>query len=109
MDDTKKILAANLNALIATHPEFNSNPKVAKRSKVGLGTVGRIRNAEVSATLDSVAALAEAFGLEPWQLLVPGLDPDAPPALHPTGVPKEALYKKMEELAQQIVASSSSS
>jgi len=33
--------------------------------------MGRVRNAEVAATIDTLDKLAECFGIEPWQLLAP--------------------------------------
>lgn len=44
---------------------------MVKRSKLGMGTIGRVRNAEVDATVDTLDKLAECFGVEPWQLLQP--------------------------------------
>jgi transcriptional regulator with XRE-family HTH domain len=44
-------------------------------------TVGRILTGSVSAGIDTIEVLAARFGLKPWQLLVPGLDPTNPPKL----------------------------
>ena len=49
---------------------LQSNPKLAKRAQLGLGTIGRIRNAEVAVNLDTLDSLASAFGMKPWELLV---------------------------------------
>jgi len=54
---------------------LNSNPKMVAKSGLGLGTVARVRNAEVSATLDTVDALARTLGVQPWQLLAADLGP----------------------------------
>jgi len=40
-----------------------SNPKLAKRSKLGLGTIARIRNADVAINLDTLDSLAACFDL----------------------------------------------
>lgn len=71
---SRHVLARNLNRLMAATYALDSNTKVVKRSKLGLGTIGRVRNAEVDATVDTLDKLAEAFGVQPWQLLAP---PDA--------------------------------
>jgi hypothetical protein len=42
-------------------------------------TVGRVLNAEFPAQVSTIEALASGIGVEPWQLLVPDLDPKALP------------------------------
>ena len=69
---SKDVLAANINRLMAGTPALQSNPKLSKRSELGLGTVARVRNAESAANLDTVDTLAETFGIQPWELLVEG-------------------------------------
>lgn len=69
---SKEVLAANINRLMAETLALQSNPKLSKRSKLGLGTVARVRNAESAANLDTVDTLAETFGVQPWELLVEG-------------------------------------
>jgi len=68
---SRQILAANLNRLMQSTLSLNSNTKLVKRSGLGLGTMGRVRNAEVAATIDTLDRLAECFGVQPWQLLIP--------------------------------------
>lgn len=65
------ILARNLNRLMDATYSLNSNTRLAKRSGLGLGTMGRVRNAQVDATIDTLDKLAECFGLESWELLAP--------------------------------------
>lgn len=50
-------------------PELNSNPKLARKAKVGTGTVSRARNAAGGTTIDTVQAFADAFGVQPHELL----------------------------------------
>lgn len=49
--------------------------------KIGIGeaTLHRIITGSADIRVDSIAAVAKGFGLEPWQLLVPDLDPANPP------------------------------
>lgn len=54
---------------------------VQKRTGVGRGTVQRIRDGDSATSLSILTKIAEAFGLEVWQLMVPGLDPDKLPEL----------------------------
>jgi hypothetical protein len=67
----RQILAANLRALMAKHPDLDTLPKITARSGVSNGTLDRIRRAVVATRVDELQPLARAFGLEPWQLLVP--------------------------------------
>lgn len=70
----------------------NSQLALAKKSGVAQATIGRILRQETSATIETVADLAHAFGLESWQLMVAGMDPDNPPVLVPISKAERALY-----------------
>ena len=95
------VRAKNLNRLMDATLSLNSNTKMVKQSKLGLGTIGRVRNAEVDATIDTLDKLAECFGIEPWQLLAP---PDAvqpPPAALPL-IEYQPAHTPMSERAQEL-------
>ncbi|MEB6663810.1 hypothetical protein [Achromobacter ruhlandii] len=49
--------------------------------RVTKSTIGRMRNAEISAGIDNVEEVARAFGLEAWQFLVPDVSPAHKPRL----------------------------
>lgn len=60
----KQLLARRLEALMAPHPVFNTNERVARRAGVSMNTVRRIRTADDSdASIENVAAVAKVFGL----------------------------------------------
>jgi transcriptional regulator with XRE-family HTH domain len=82
-------LARNLATIMDRSPAFDSQPKIAAKSKIGQSTIGRILRAEVPVTLDNLEALAKGLTLEPWQLLVPGLDPSRPPKLGEASLPTD--------------------
>jgi hypothetical protein len=67
--------------------------KVAARTKLGRGTVQRIRDGEAATRISSLHTLAEAFKLEVWQLLVPDLDPAALPHLVRPGSMEDRLAR----------------
>ena len=67
----RDILAANLRAFMATRPDLDTLPKVTARSGVTNGTLDRIRRAAVSTRVDELARLADAFGVEAWEMLRP--------------------------------------
>ena len=67
---------------------------VQERLDVGRGTVQRIKKGETSVGTDILVQIAGKFGLEAWQLLVPGLKlPDEAP------VPEHALSAAAMRLA----------
>lgn len=76
-----RVLSENLERLIAAHPELNTQPKLAKEAKIDQKTVYRIVTKQNEPSLDKLEKLAKALGVEPWQLLVPGLQPAALPVL----------------------------
>ena len=80
--DPKKLLWRNICALM-DNPEGKdpSIDEVTKKTKVGRGTVQRIKEGNTSCGLDVLAKISAAFGIEPWQLLVPGVKRSAVPAL----------------------------
>lgn len=84
-------LAANvLAALVAERPLGPREKKgYARLISKGLpnGSAQRILDADTSVGIDVVAQVAEALGLKPWQLLVPGLNPADPPE----AIPKSAV------------------
>ncbi|HMO44730.1 MAG TPA: hypothetical protein PKB14_01720 [Rubrivivax sp.] len=67
----RDILAANLRALMAAHPDLDTLPKITARSGVTNGTLDRIRRAVVSTRVDELEKLGSAFGIEAWELLRP--------------------------------------
>jgi transcriptional regulator with XRE-family HTH domain len=69
----ERTLAKNLDWLMANHPDLNSQLRLSKVSGVGQTTVGRIRRAEGSATIDNVQRLGKAFGVSASQMLDPRL------------------------------------
>ena len=70
----RHILAANLRRLMATTPALDTLPKITAASGISNGTLDRIRRAAVATRVDELQPLAQAFGLQPWQLLLPPAD-----------------------------------
>jgi transcriptional regulator with XRE-family HTH domain len=100
----RKVLKENVAALMAASADLRTQLKLSKRSKVSKGTIDRITTAGTSVGVDVVAKLAKAFDLEPWQLLVPGLDPKNHPVLrHPTDAEKK-LYAKLTSVMEELAA-----
>lgn len=83
----REILSKNLRSLIEdardSRPHLGAIRKVAEHSggKLTNGTVGRIAAGTHTTDIDTLADLAEVFGLQPWQMLVENLNPKALPHL----------------------------
>lgn len=80
---SSKVLWNNVKALMDHHYGEENLNRLAREAKFGPGTASRIKEQKTSAGLDTLDKVARAFNLETWQLLVPGLDPAAPPAAVP--------------------------
>jgi hypothetical protein len=81
----REILSENLLALkdSGRYPSLDTIKKIAQASggKLSNGKVGRIAAGSHTTDIEALADLAEVFGLQPWQLLVQGLNPAALPVL----------------------------
>jgi transcriptional regulator with XRE-family HTH domain len=100
---TAKVLAENLASLMAAHTDLGSNPKLGTKAKLGTGTIARLRTAEVNANLETLEALASAFDVQPWELLVPGLDPKNRPTLKQISEREHQLYERWKQVAKEFV------
>lgn len=92
-----KVLAENVRRLIDYH-EASEN-RIAQIKRFSQTTLNRITHGQGAARLSSVEALAKAFGLDAWQLLVPDLDPRNPPTLDSVLKASEALEALYEARA----------
>lgn len=79
--DPKAVLWGNLEALMKKQYGAVNTTRLAADSGVSVGSIGRIKAQTTSVGLDILKELAAHFNLEPWQLLVPGLDIEAPPTI----------------------------
>lgn len=65
----RHVLSGRLSVLMVNRVDLNTQTKVAGRSGLGQSTIQRILACESSATIDALAAIAEAFGVSPNELL----------------------------------------
>ena len=79
----KAVLWTNVQALMRKHYGGENLSRLSRECDVGLGTSARIKRRQTSVGIDILARIAERFDLQPWQLLVPGFDPDNPPYSSP--------------------------
>lgn len=99
MPDLKHLLARNLQTLMDMSSDVRSQNALAKRSGVAQTTISNYLNPDSYIgypKLDKIECLAQAFGLEAWNLL------------HPTMGDKEIsakeiqLYRKWREDLKQL-------
>lgn len=98
----RQVLANNLKALMAAHPQFSTLPKITAAGGPPNGVLDRIRRADSACRIDSLAQLAKVFGLEAWQMLVPDLDPKHPPHLDMDDSRATELRAHLDAIAQII-------
>lgn len=104
----RETLAENLRALMEAHRTHKSTLAIERAtesigSKVGKSTIDRALRGETNLTLDHMEAIASIYGLDVWQLMAPGLRPKSPPVLRSIGEAEDRLYKRIGELAKEIV------
>jgi transcriptional regulator with XRE-family HTH domain len=75
-----------------------SQAELARRAHCDQRTIGRILSMDMSPTADMLDRIAQVFGLEAWQMMVPGLDPTNPPVNHFSEEEKR-FYDRLKEAA----------
>jgi transcriptional regulator with XRE-family HTH domain len=98
----RAILSKNLKGLMATKAGPNSQLGLARKSGVAQATIGRIIRQETAATIETLEDLAKAYGLQAWQLMVAGMDPNNPPVLQAVSKEERALYERLKSAVQDI-------
>jgi hypothetical protein len=76
--------------------------RLSRECGIGLGTTTRIKQQQTSVGLEIVDKIAEHFGLHPWQLLVPGFDPDNLPTLMPVSSSERQLYERLSAAVREF-------
>lgn len=69
--DIAKVISQNLTSWMEATPALDTFKKLSVRSGVGFGTVQRAKNGDGNITVEKLAAIAQAFGRQPAELLVP--------------------------------------
>jgi transcriptional regulator with XRE-family HTH domain len=99
-------------------PDLDLLPKIVAASdkRLSNGTLDRIRRGASATDIDTLEELAATFGVEPWQLLVEGLNPQALQVLQQVKVLVTAQYPgdtvkvdRMGKPAQKVLPQPSSS
>lgn len=77
----QEILWKNVQAIMRYHFHEENLNRFANETKIGMGTISRIKAKEKDVRVGTLTKIAKRFGLQPWQLLMPGLDPAQPPVI----------------------------
>lgn len=77
------IVAENVDRLMRNAPDASSGQALQTKaeSKVGRSTVNRLRSPDSNPRLSTLAEVAKALGVQPWQFLIAWGIPAAPPQL----------------------------
>lgn len=95
------VLAENVQRLMDIHyPDSRNRPKaLAKDAGVSLSTVQRILGQQggTGATLDNIEAVANAFELSAYQILIPELDTHNPQVVAGATAAEKRLYRRYQQ------------
>jgi hypothetical protein len=79
--DIRKVVADNV-AKVSEHRHGKVNKtRLGADTNINLGGAQRVLSGDVGVGIDLLEKIADAYGLEVWQLLVPNFDPQKPPQL----------------------------
>lgn len=97
-----KIVAANVARLLAASYGPRTQKDLRARAGIAQSTVSRILRGNQGAGIDVVEQIAHAYGLEAWQLMVPGFDPANPPILRSMSEQETQLYERLRALSAEF-------
>lgn len=109
--DIRQILATNLQQLQTRHKDLASTPAIERATadmgegkKISKTVLQQVQKGKTPFNLDDLQTLAELFGLDAWQLLVPQIDPEHPPVLTSVGETDREMYKRMKAAREALDA-----
>lgn len=102
--DSRRVLWASVSALMRHHWERENLNRLAREAGIGPATCVRLKAQETSVGLEVVDRIAAVFGVESWQLFVPGFDPASPPVLLPVTQAERELYTRLLQAARAFKA-----
>jgi len=98
--DLRVILANNLKQLIERDTPSGERPSIrswALSRELDVRLIDRLTKGQHAVTLDKLQAIADACGLQPWQLLLEEFDASAPPDA-PISAEERTLLKRLRKL-----------
>jgi len=67
--DLRQILGANVTRMMEATDSLKTQMQLKAKAGIGQRTVGRIKKGLNPTNVDTIQALAEAFGVAPWEML----------------------------------------
>lgn len=101
--DPKSTVWRNVAALMRHQWGGENLQRLAREAKTSPGNCARLKAQKTSIGIDMLAVFAKPFGLQPWQLLVPSLDPANPPVVWMTQAERD-LYDRMRQAAKDLAS-----
>lgn len=100
--EPKSVLWQSVSRLMIWRYGNENLTRLAAETGLGPGTCSRIKEQRTEIGLRVMTTIAQHFGFQPWQLLVPGFDPANPPTLSVLDVNSDeqellGLYRKLDE------------
>lgn len=94
----QQVVAENVKRLKNESKSLGTVKQIAKRARIGEGSVHRILHGQVACAIDTLDAVAVAYGLQAWQLLIPDIDPQNPPTLRTIGPREDEFMRRLAAL-----------
>ena len=98
----KSVLWANVSTLMRHKYGRENLTRLAADCGLGPGTATRIKEQRTSIGLDVMERIAAKFGIDPWQLLVPGLEADNPPVVANANTAHQQLISRLRSTKEAI-------
>lgn len=99
--DTKSTLWRNLSALMRHHWGKENLARLSREARIGLASCTRLKEQQTSIGLELLESVAQAFGLQAWQLLIPNLDPSNPPVFVMSDSERQ-FYERMNAALREV-------
>lgn len=96
----KQIIAMNVAALME-HNKHDA-PAAARHLKMQPFTLKRVLAGKHHTRMDTLERIADGYNVEPYQLLILGLDAKNPQVLRALSPEEERLYKALEEARRAL-------
>lgn len=101
------VVGANVTKLLDHHYSHLQNVTqrqraLAKDSGVGFGTIQRIMQRKVGASLDNIESIADALQVSVYQLMLPSLDPKNPQVVQGATEAEKLMYRNWKRTGATI-------
>lgn len=100
--DSRKALWESVAALMTHHWGAVNLSRLAREAGIGPGSATRLKEQQTSVGIELIDKIADLFGAQSWQLLVPGYDPKNPPTLLPMSEAERAFYERLLQAARDL-------